>query len=123
MTPSPGRLRPSSASNRTARRLFAAGVSTYCVGLLGWLFWPAFRESFIGKVVGIPPFSIYIVEHLGVPGLTAHQDCDWMWCRPTIFGVALTSAEARRGLARLDRYRAPEPLDADASGWAVRMTQ
>ena len=102
MTPSPGRLSP--------RRLFAAGVSTYGVGLLGWLFWPAFRESFIGKVVGIPPFSIYILEHLGVPGLTAHQDCDWMWCRPTIFGVALTTAVwlgvawlGSIGIARLSR--------------------
>jgi hypothetical protein len=102
MTPSHGRLRP--------RRLFAAGVSTYGVGLLGWLFWPAFRESFIGKVVGIPPFSIYILEHLGVPGLTAHQDCDWMWCRPTIFGVALTTAVwlgvawlGSIGIARLSR--------------------
>lgn len=110
MTPSHGLLRPSSASNRTARRVFAACVATYCLGLLGWLSWPAFRESFIGKVVGIPPFSIYILEHLGVPGLTAHQDCDWMWCRPTIFGVALTTAVwlgvawlGSIGIARLSR--------------------
>jgi hypothetical protein len=75
-----------------ARRLFAAAVTTYSLGLLGWLLWPAFRESFIGKVVGIPPFSIYVFEHLGGPGLTDRSNCDWMWCKPTMLGILFTTA-------------------------------
>ena len=65
------------------RRVFAALVTTYVFGLLGWLFWPAFRDSFVGGLVGIPPFS---------PSLTDRSDCSWMWCRPTIFGVLLAIA-------------------------------
>src|SRR5438093_10000608 len=75
-----------------ARRLFAASVAAYCLGLLGWLFWPAFRASFIGKIVGIPPFSIYVLEHFGIPGLTDRDNCDWMWCKPTILGIIVTTA-------------------------------
>jgi hypothetical protein len=75
-----------------ARRLFAAAVAAYCLGLLGWLFWPAFRASFIGKIVGIPPFSIYVLEHFGIPGLTDRNNCDWMWCKPTILGIIVTTA-------------------------------
>jgi len=74
------------------RRLFALAVVAYGVALLGWLAWPSFGESFIGKVVGIPPFSLYIFEHLGVPGLTDRSRCDWMWCKPTILGIVFTTA-------------------------------
>jgi hypothetical protein len=64
----------------------------YCLGLVAWLFWPTFQESSIGKIVAIPPFSIYVFEHLGVPGLTDRNNCDWMWCKPTIFGIIFTTA-------------------------------
>src|SRR4029450_8802077 len=76
----------------SARRLFAAAVTMYCPGLVAWLFWPAFQESSIGKIVGVPPFSIYVFEHLGVPGLTNRNNCDWMWCKPTMLGIIFTSA-------------------------------
>jgi hypothetical protein len=76
----------------SALRLFAAAVTMYCLGLVAWLFWPAFQESSIGKIVGIPPFSIYVFEHLGVPGLTDRNNCDWMWCKPTILGIIFTTA-------------------------------
>jgi hypothetical protein len=76
----------------SAGRLFAAAVTTYGLGLVGWLFWPLFRESFLGKVVGVPPFSIYLFEHLGVPGLTDRSNCDWMWCKPTLLGIVVAAA-------------------------------
>jgi hypothetical protein len=76
----------------SARRLFAAAVTIYSLGLLAWLLWPAFQESFIGKIVGVPPFSIYVFEHLGIPGLVNRNNCDWMWCKPTMLGIIFTSA-------------------------------
>jgi hypothetical protein len=95
----------------SARRLFAVAVATYSLGLLGWSLWPAFRESFIGKIVGVPLFSIYIFEHLGVPGLTNRNSCDWMWCKPTMLGTIFTTAVwlgaawlAASGRARLSRF-------------------
>jgi hypothetical protein len=75
----------------SAARLFAAVVTAYGLGLLGWLLSPSFRESFIGKFVAIPPFSIYLFEHLGVPGLTDRGDCNWMWCKPTRLGIVFTT--------------------------------
>jgi hypothetical protein len=76
----------------SARRLFVAAVTAYCLGLLGWLLWPAFQESFLGKIVGGPPFSIYVFEHFGVPGLTDRNRCDWIWCKPTMLGIVFTAA-------------------------------
>jgi hypothetical protein len=76
----------------SARRLFAVAVTIYGLGFLGWLLWPAFRDSFIGGIVGIPPFSIYLFEHFGVPGLTDPKNCDWMWCKPTMFGTIFIGA-------------------------------
>lgn len=64
------------------QRLFLAIAATYGLALLVWLLWPAFRESLIGKFVAIPVFSIYLFEHLGIPGLTERGSCDWMWCKP-----------------------------------------
>ena len=94
------------------RRLFAVAVTTYSVGLLGWWLWPAFRESLIGNIVAIPLFSIYLFEHLGVPGLTDRARCDWMWCKPTMFGILFTTTVwlgaawlASLALARLSRSR------------------
>ena len=74
-----------------AQRPFAAIVVTYGLGLLLWWLWPAFRESLIGKLVTIPGFSIYVFEHLGVPGLTDRSRCDWMWCTPTVLGVVVVA--------------------------------
>ena len=76
----------------SARRFFAVAVAVYSFGFLGWLLWPAFRDSWIGAIVGIPPFSIYLFEHFGIPGLTNPKDCDWMWCKPTTFGTIFTTA-------------------------------
>ena len=76
----------------SARRLFAAAVTLYGLGLLGRWRWPAFRKSIIGQIVEIPPFSIYVFEHFGVPGLTDRNNCDWMWCTPTIFGIVFATA-------------------------------
>jgi hypothetical protein len=76
----------------SARRLFGAFVAAYGLGWLGRWLWPAFRESFVGQLVGIPPFSIYVFEHFGVPGLTDRTDCNWMWCKPTILGIVLATA-------------------------------
>jgi hypothetical protein len=76
----------------SARRVFAVVVTTYGLGLFGWLLWPTFQESPVGKIVGIPPFSIYVFEHFGVPGLTDPNSCNWMWCKPTMFGIIFTSA-------------------------------
>jgi hypothetical protein len=100
------------SERRPARRLFAATVMTYAVGFLVWWGWPAFRESLIGKLVAIPPFSLYLLEQLGVPGLTDRSRCDWMWCQPTVVGVIVTSGVwlvaawwASVGIARLIRSR------------------
>ena len=71
-------------------RLFASVVTAYGLGWLGWAYWPAFRESFAGQLVAILPFSIYLFDDWGVPGLTDRHDCDWMWCKPTIFGTIFT---------------------------------
>jgi hypothetical protein len=94
----------------SAPRLFAAGVTAYGLGLLAWLRWPSFGESFIGKFVGIPPFSIYVLEHFGAPGLTDRSDCNWMWCKPTRFGIVFTTTVwlvvawfVSVGVARLSR--------------------
>lgn len=76
----------------SARRLFAVVVTTYGLGLLGWFFWPAFGKSTVGKFVGIPPFSVYVFEHFGVPWLTDRNNCDWMWCKPTALGIIFTTA-------------------------------
>ena len=75
----------------SAPRLFTAAVTTYGLGLLAWLRSPSFAESFIGGIVAIPPFSVYVFEHLGVPGLTDRSDCDWMWCKPTTLGIVFTT--------------------------------
>lgn len=100
----------------SARRLFAVVVVTYGLGLLAWLLWPAFQESFIGKIVAIPPFSIYVFEHMGVPGLTDRNNCDWMWCRPSMFGTLFTTAMwlgaawlVSIGIARLSRRNRAAP--------------
>jgi len=90
------------------RRFFAAVVVTYgSVWLAGWI-WPAFGESFLGKLVAIPPFTVYLFEELGIPGLTDRGRCDWMWCRPTILGIVITTLVwllaawwASLGIARL----------------------
>jgi len=66
-------------------------------------------------IVAIPPFSVYLFEHLGVPGLTDPKNCDWMWCKPTSFGVIFTTAVwliaawlISAGIARLtERVRRP----------------
>jgi hypothetical protein len=94
----------------SARRLFAAAVTVYGLGFLGWLLWPTFGESLLGQIVGIPPFSIYVLEHFGVPGLTDRRDCNWMWCKPTVLGIILTTAVwlgiawlVALGIARLSR--------------------
>jgi hypothetical protein len=76
----------------SAPRLFAVAVTTYGLGLLGWFLWPPFEASFIGKIVAIPPFSVYVFEHFGVPGLTDRSDCNWMWCKPTTLGIVFTTA-------------------------------
>jgi hypothetical protein len=102
----------------SARRPFAAVVTTYGLGLLGWLLWPPFRESLIGKIVGVPLFSIYVFEHLGVPGLTNRNNCDWMWCKPTTLGIIFTSAAwlgaawlVSIGVAHLRSAPPPGPVD------------
>jgi hypothetical protein len=77
---------------RTAGRLFAAVVIAYGLGWLASIYWPAFRESLAGQIVAIPPFSIYLFEELGVPGLTNRHDCDWMWCKPTVLGAIVAAA-------------------------------
>ena len=93
---------------QSAPRLFAAAVTVYGLGLLGWLLSPAFAESVIGGIVAIPPFSIYVLEHFGVPGLTDRGDCNRMWCKPTTFGILFTTVVwlgaawcASVGIARL----------------------
>src|SRR5262245_13861554 len=107
-------MRSRKSNNRrnlmSARRLFAVAVTTYSLGLLGWLLSPTFQESFAGKIVGIAPFSIYVFEHLGVPGLTDRAHCDWMWCKLTLFGIIFTAAVglivawfASVGVGRLSR--------------------
>jgi hypothetical protein len=75
---------------------------------------PSFAESFIGRIVAIPPFSIYIFEHLGVPGLTDRSDCNWMWCTPTRLGIVFTTIVwlvgawfVAVGVARLSRSTQP----------------
>ena len=95
---------------RSAGRLFTILVLAYGLGWLGRASWPAFRDSVAGQIVAIPPFSIYLFEHWGVPGLTDRHDCNWMWCRPTIFGTIFTTAVwlgvawcASLGAARLIR--------------------
>jgi hypothetical protein len=94
----------------SAGRFFTVAVTTYGVGFLAWLLWPAFRDSLIGGIVGIPPFSVYVFEHLGVPGLTDPKDCDWMWCKPTAWGAIFTTVVwlgaawlVSVGVARLSR--------------------
>ncbi len=94
----------------TARRLFTVAVTIYGVAFLGWRLWPAFRESLIGKIVAIPPFSIYLFEHFGVPGLTDRTNCDWGFCAPSLFGIVFAAAVwlgaawlIALGLARLRR--------------------
>ena len=62
----------------SARRLFAAAVATYSLAFVVWLLSPTFQESSIGGFVAIPPFSVYVFEHFGVPGLTDRNNCDWM---------------------------------------------
>jgi hypothetical protein len=64
-------------------------VVIYGLGSAALLLWPAFRESLIGKFVAIPMFSIYLFEHLGIPGLTDRGNCDWMWCQPTVLGIVV----------------------------------
>lgn len=98
----------------SAPRLFAAAVTTYGLGLLVWLLWPSFAESFIGGIVAIPPFSIYVFEHFGVPGLTDRSDCNWMWCKPTTLGIVITTIVwlvvawfVSVGVARLSRSTQP----------------
>jgi len=76
------------SGRRAARRVFVTIVGVYGLGLLAWLFWPAFRESLVGKLVAIPLFSIYLLEHVGVSGLTDRSRCDWMWCAGTVLGIA-----------------------------------
>ncbi len=88
-------------------------MATYGVGLLAWLLWSAFQESWVGKFVAIPGFSIYLFEHLGVPGLTDRGSCDWMWCTPTALGIGV-AAIVWFGLAWLvsggiARLRRPAP--------------
>jgi hypothetical protein len=85
-------MRSPASTQTSARRIFAAFVAAYGLGLLGRWFWPTFRESFVGQVVGIPPFSIYVFEHFGIPGLTDRTDCNWMWCKPTLLGIVLATA-------------------------------
>ena len=96
----------------SAPRLFAAAVTTYGLGLLGWFLWTSFADSFIGRIVAIPPFSIYIFEHFGFPGLTDRSNCNWMWCKPTAFGTVFIAVVwlvaawcASVGIARLIRSR------------------
>ena len=79
------------SERRTARRVFVAIVGVYGLGLLAWLLWPSFRESGVGKFVAIPLFSIYLLEHMGVPGLTDRGRCDWMWCQPTTLGIVVVA--------------------------------
>ena len=100
----------------SARRLFASAVAMYGLGLLGWWVWPAFRESLIGKIVAIPPFSIYLLEHLGIPRLTDRASCDWMWCKPTMLGIMVAAAVwlgmawgVAAGIARVSRSRWAKP--------------
>jgi hypothetical protein len=73
------------------RRIFVAIVGVYGLGLLAWWLSPAFRESMVGKFVAIPLFSVYILEHMGVPGLTDRSRCDWMWCTPTTLGIVVVA--------------------------------
>jgi hypothetical protein len=75
-----------------ARRLFAIAVIAYGLAWLGVWLWPKFEASPLGLIVGIPPFSIYVFEHFGVPGLTDPTKCDWMWCKPTILGIVFAAA-------------------------------
>jgi hypothetical protein len=98
------------SERRLARRLFTGAVTAYGAGLIVWLSWPAFQETILGKIVAIPPFSLYLFEHLGVPGLTDRSRCDWMWCRPTPLGIAVAAVVwlivawgVSMGLARLIR--------------------
>jgi hypothetical protein len=97
------------------RRLFAAAVAAYgAVWLAGWL-WPGFGESFLGQLAAVPPFTVYLFEEMGIPGLTDRSRCDWMWCRPTILGIVVTTLVwlaaawgASLGIVRLVRAtRAP----------------
>jgi hypothetical protein len=76
----------------TAPRLFVAAVITYGMAVLVTWFWPKLQDSLLGMIVIIPPFSVYVFEHFGVPGLTDPRNCDWMWCKPTIFGIVFTAA-------------------------------
>jgi hypothetical protein len=116
--------RPLTHECMSARRLFAAAVTTYGLGFLAWLLSHRFRESFIGGLVGIPPFSIYVFEHFGVPGLTDRSDCNWMWCKPTVLGIVVATVFwlgvawlVSVGIARLIRsargHSAPPPGPAD----------
>ena len=104
----------------SARRLFGVAVIAYGLGFLGWLFWPTFHKSFLGSMVGIPPFSIYVFEHFGVPGLTDRSRCDWMWCKPTIFGIVFTTVVwlgvvwlVSLGIAHLSRSTRSQGRGAD----------
>jgi hypothetical protein len=75
----------------SARGLFAIVVITYGLAFLASRLWPMLQESLVGMTVGIPPFSVYVFEHFGVPGLTDPKNCDWMWCKPTTFGIVFTT--------------------------------
>jgi len=98
-----------------ARRLLALATLTYGLAWLAWWRWPQFQESPLGLIIGILPFSVYVFEHFGVPGLTDPTNCNWMWCKPTIFGVIFTTAVwlgvawlVSSGIARLsERVRRP----------------
>ena len=100
----------------SARRIFAGAVTVYGLGLLLWFRWPSFEESFVGGIVAIPPFSVYVFEHFGVPGLTDRSNCNVMWCKPTTFGIVFTTGVwlgatwlVSIGLARLIRRMRTRP--------------
>jgi len=102
---------------RSTPAVLAILLALYGALWLPALAWPGWLDSPVGLWVGVPVVSIYLFDHLGVPGLLQHAGrCDWGWCPPTVFGWAFLVAVwlgvawlVAAGLARLLRRLAGDP--------------